>query len=656
MDAVLRGLDADQRAAVSVDAAPLAVIAAAGSGKTTVLTRRIARRIADGSAHASHVLVLTFTREAAGELRRRLHRLDPDRRDLTSIESGTFHAVALRLLADRATAQGRAAPVIAPDRARLIREITTETKRRIDPMALLADIDWARARRLHVSQLASASRRAKRRTSADPDTVADLWRRYDELKHRRGVVDFDDVLEGLLDALTRDPTFAEVVRWRFRHLFVDEAQDLNPLQFEVLEQIRAGRPDLCLVGDPRQAIYGWNGSDPTLLARIDERLPGITIVRLTGNHRCTPPIVRAGIAALTGAGVVDDTRSHRPDGRPVRVVECASDTDEATTVAQLARGLVQRHGARHVAVLARTNDQLGELGAALAAVGVRAETVTARGAAGPLERAISEATRTTSREALAAWVEGVWAVEHDAAPSGAPIVVPLGRAGAAAAAAAATSAARRAVAEVADRYLSSGAPGSLREWIEAHQPFVDEADDDDGAVALATFHGAKGREWRGVVVTGVEVGLVPHSGTASDEQREEEARLLHVAVTRAADDLVVTAAATRRGRATGPSPWLAAVRDAAADDEPVVAPPAEIAHRPVRPVDPLGPLRAWRAGVARAAGVPERAICSDQVLRSLVADPPADLHELATRLGLGDSVTARLGPRLLTLLAEPVRA
>src|SRR3712207_1121889 len=99
-DQLLRGLDAQQREAVLSDAAPLAIVAAAGSGKTTVLTRRIARRIADGSADAAHVLALTFTREAASELRRRLRRLGVPAR----IETGTFHAIALRLLSDRAAA------------------------------------------------------------------------------------------------------------------------------------------------------------------------------------------------------------------------------------------------------------------------------------------------------------------------------------------------------------------------------------------------------------------------------------------------------------------------------------------------------------------------------------------------------------------------
>src|SRR5687767_8366294 len=126
---LLRGLDPEQRLAVMTDAGPLAIIAAAGSGKTTVLTRRIARRILDGSADASHVLALTFTREAAGEMRRRLRRLDVREH----VEAGTFHAVALRLLRDRALTNRTAPPTVASDRVRLVREVLTETRTPVEP-------------------------------------------------------------------------------------------------------------------------------------------------------------------------------------------------------------------------------------------------------------------------------------------------------------------------------------------------------------------------------------------------------------------------------------------------------------------------------------------------------------------------------------------
>ena len=617
-DHIVAGLDDRQREAVVTDASPLAIIASAGSGKTRVLTRRIAYRIGNGSADPRHVLVLTFTRDAAGELRRRLRRLDISER----IESGTFHSVALRLLRDRAAAAGTTAPAVAPDRMRLAREVLTETRIAVEPAAALADLDWARARMVASSDIASASRMAKRRLALTPEQHVRFAERYTALKRRRGVLDFDDLLEGLLDAMRRDATFTDIVRWRFRHLFVDEAQDLNPLQFALLEHIRGGRADICLVGDPRQAIYGWNGADPTLLDEVERHLPGVTIVRLQGNYRCTPQVVRAGAAALAPMGVADDTVSRRNDGRVPTVHSFADEQAEARWVADSVRPLMVRHGARQVAVLARTNDQLAVLSRALARVGV---PVLRTVGASPLERCVAEAVRTGGREQLAAWIDAVWASD-DADPI------------------------RMRVAEEADRYLTSGDSGGLQSWLDARQPFEDlETDDGQPAVALLTFHAAKGREWGAVVVTGVEAGLVPHSSSGSTAQRAEESRLFHVALTRAADELVITSADTRGGKTTGPSPWLAAVNDALVAPTPTGPPPEQ---RRTTPVDPFDTLRAWRADVARAAGVADVAVCSTSVLRSLLERPPADAAELATRLGVGQAAAERLAPRLLAVLAD----
>ena len=624
-DRPVRGLDPQQRAAVLCAASPLAIIAAAGSGKTTVLTRRMARRIGDGSADAQHVLALTFTREAAGELRRRLRRLEIHE----PVEIGTFHAVALRLLSDRALTAGRPAPVLAPDRGRLMREVLTETRRRIEASAALADLDWARARLVEPAHFADASRKVRRRSVLDAGSFADVAQRYAALKRKRGVVDFDDLLVDLLASLQRDATFADVVRWRFRHLFVDEAQDLNPLQFAVLEQIRAGRADVCLVGDHRQAIYGWNGAEPAMLLEVEQRIPGITVLALTGNHRCTPQIVRAGSAALVGAGIIDDTESRREPGRAISFITGVDEDDEAASVAKRVRAMTQRHGARQVAVLARTNDQLVTLERAVRALGFATEIATGRpGARSALDRTIAEAARISDREALVAWAEAVWTSDI-------------------------SDEVRRRVAEAVDRFVSSGKLGGFRGWVEACQPFDDlDPEPEDGSVTLATFHAAKGREWSGVVVTGVEAGLVPHSSSTSEAQRAEESRLLYVALTRASEELVISSASSRRGSPTKESPWISAVRTSVLADDPATAPPPDIVQRHRVP-DPLAELKAWRAGIARAAGVAERAVCSDQILQSLHSDPPADITVLAVQLGVGVSAAARLAPKLFSLLAVP---
>ena len=167
---LLNGLDDAQRAAVTTDASPLAIIAAAGSGKTTVLTRRIAHRISSGDAAARHVLALTFTRDAAGELHRRLRRLDLRE----PIEAGTFHSVALRLLRDRAVANDRPIPHVAPDRVRLVREVLTQLRLRGDASGVVADLDWARARMVAPDDFDRAARSARRRTSVATGSYHDV--------------------------------------------------------------------------------------------------------------------------------------------------------------------------------------------------------------------------------------------------------------------------------------------------------------------------------------------------------------------------------------------------------------------------------------------------------------------------------------------------
>jgi DNA helicase II / ATP-dependent DNA helicase PcrA len=607
-DRLLVGLDADQRRAVQSEAAPLAIVASAGSGKTTVLTRRIAHRIEIGQAQPRHIVALTFTRDAAGELRRRLRKLDIHE----SIEAGTFHSVALRLLRDRALTLNESMPSLAPDRVRLVRECLKELRLELDAYPAMTDIDWARARRIEPADYERQSRAARRRGVVPSGRFVDLAAAYERLKRRRGVVDFDDLLDLNLRAVETDAAFRSLVHWRFRHFFVDEAQDLNPLQHALLEAWRGGRPDICLVGDPRQAIYGWNGSDHTTMTEVERVYPGVTVISLTTNYRCSPQVVSAGAAALRASGQRDDTESNRADGVPLRIESYPTTEAEASAIAAFVRTTLHQHNPSAIAILARTNDQLIPIEHALGSAGITTQRAVGRS---PLEISLSDAYRTTSREALALWADEQF-THHD------PI--------------------RRRVAEEVDRFLTSQEPGGFRSWVDVRSPFDDlDVDTDDGAVSLLTFHGAKGREWPVVVVAGAEDGLIPHTSAVSEAQQAEEARLLYVAITRAVDTLVITRSESRRGAATRPSPWLEAVEATIADDRPVAPPPRPAARRTV---DPLTELKAWRRQVARGASVAELTICSDSVLRGLLERPPATTDELAERLGVTPLAAAKLRP------------
>ncbi|MEM1335270.1 MAG: ATP-dependent helicase, partial [Actinomycetota bacterium] len=238
-EALLADLDPDQRAAVASPSPLVAVVAGAGSGKTRVLTRRVAHRVAIETADAEHTLVLTFTREAAGELRRRLRRLGL--RD--AVEAGTFHSVFLAVLRQRWADTERAPRTVSSDRRRHLGDVLAGDGRPRRTELELADheIGWAAANGIGPDRYAERARRTGRRPAGGVDRIADWYAGYERLKRRRGVIDFDDVLSITLAEARRDTNFADALRWRFRHLLVDEAQDLNPVQHALIDLLRAGR-------------------------------------------------------------------------------------------------------------------------------------------------------------------------------------------------------------------------------------------------------------------------------------------------------------------------------------------------------------------------------------------------------------------------------
>ena len=623
VDELLAGLDADQRDAVTAEASPLAIVAAAGSGKTTVLTRRIAYRIAaDGEVQPPHVLALTFTNQAANELHKRLRRVGVRER----VEAGTFHAVALRLLRQRAIDMDQRPPTVASDRFRLMNEALRMAGSKADPSSVLNDLDWMRARRVAPSDVAAVARRAGRRITLGTPEFTSVVRAYATVKTRRGVVDFDDLLELGLSALENDKQWAAGIRWRFRHLFVDESQDLNPLQFALLEAIRDGRNDLCLVGDPRQAIFGFNGADPTIMDNVENLYPGITIIRLTRNYRCTPQIIAAARGVLLRSDQTDDSVAVPAEGVAVRLVELPDDAAENDAVARLLRDTVGAHGAwRSCAVLARTVAQLNAVNHALSRGGVPSNLQGRTGVRRALGAALAEAHACRTPGDLEQWIERV-SNDSDANPV------------------------RARVAEMADRFLTQRTGMSFRAWIELHSPFddIDDAAPDD-AVDLLTFHGAKGREWRTVIILGAEQGLIPHSSATTAAQRNEEARLLYVACTRAREQLIITRAHQRNGRATEASPLIADL--ATSVDEPPVGSPIPRLARPAS--DPvLTALLEWRANAAKAAQVMPAAICSDQSLRAVAAARPATVDEVIALTDLGPVSAARIAPRMLAALSR----
>src|SRR6202041_3465259 len=171
---------------------------------------------------------------------------------------------------------------------------------------------WAKARLVPPDRYEAEARRAKRRSGIRSEQVAEVFARYEAERSRRRLLDFDDLIIACADALAGDAAFADAVRWRTRHLFVDEMQDVNPAQFRLLTALLSDEPDLFVVGDPNQSVYGFNGADPSLLYRLPEILRGTKVIRLDENHRCTPQVV-AGATPVLRDGNADADRGDGPE-------------------------------------------------------------------------------------------------------------------------------------------------------------------------------------------------------------------------------------------------------------------------------------------------------------------------------------------------------
>ena len=222
------------------------------------------------------------------------------------------------------------------------------------------------------------------------------------------MLDLDDLLVRCANDLERDSSYAEAIRWRFRHIHVDEAQDLTPIQQRLLSALRTpGADDLFIVGDPAQSIYGFNGSDPELLVQIDDRFPGVEVIRLPVNHRCTPQIVNAGVHVLSHAELLADLRSSQPDGPVPTLTAYADEGDEAQGIARSIAEAGQ-HAIRHgeIAVLARTHQHCTRIELTLTAVGVEVRSRGFRGDSSG-RRALDEARRISSPSALRSWAHDI---------------------------------------------------------------------------------------------------------------------------------------------------------------------------------------------------------------------------------------------------------
>jgi len=674
-EALLEGLDGAQRAAVTSTAMPLVVLAPAGSGKTRVLTRRIAHRVATGAADPRHVLALTFTRKAAGELHDRLRRLGL-RGDTTT---GTFHAVAWAALRTRWSDQGRQPLALLDRKGPILRDLAPNLPgkdKRTIASALATEIEWAKARMVTPDGYVAAIAAISRKPIVRPEVVAEVYAGYEHRKRRGGLVDFDDLLALVARALEEDETFAAAQRWRFRHLFVDELQDVNPLQFRLLEAWRGDRYDVTAVGDPLQAIYGWNGADAGFLLDIHRWWPPAEVVELTRSYRSTPEILAAASAVLrAGRQPVRAVQTTQGEGRAPLVRGYPDDRAEAVAVSRAIR--VARAPGRpwsEQAVLVRTHAQTHLIAEALRESGIPHRV---RGGAAFLDRPEIRQALRALRDARVPLGTALSDLEEQLEADGRTELDALGDDDARAARLAAvadTQAALSALIRMGHDYLRldpNGRADTLATWLTATiQSEQDAAGTGRDAVDVATFHAAKGLEWATVHLAGVEDGYVPIAHARTAAAKAEEVRLLYVAMTRAERDLRITFAEQRtfNGRVVPrrPSPLIEPLIDALLSGE-ASAPspdPEEAAGwrdeltrqrqllRAATGVPPsLEALRAWRAEAARAARIEPEAVLPDHVLARVATEHPSDVEALGAVRGVGPILAHRFGEDILDALA-----
>jgi DNA helicase-2/ATP-dependent DNA helicase PcrA len=541
-DGVLAGLDDQQLEAVTTLRGPVVVLAGAGTGKTRVITHRIAHGVDTGAYSPGRVMAVTFTAKAAGEMRGRLRMLG-----VSGVSARTFHAAALaQLNFFWPTLAGDTMPGIVDNRARLLAHAGDGMG--ISPdVATLRDvasgIEWREVTMRSIDQYVAARPQAIGRLSIE--RVADLHRAYEKLKDERRQLDFEDVLLACAGMLEAEPHVARAVHEQYRHFTVDEFQDVSPLQHRLLELWLGDRRDLCVVGDASQTIYSFAGADARFLLDFESRHDGAVMVRLQSNHRSDAAILavandlmrdRPGALHLVAARGDRGSSTESPT-----VTAFDDDEDEARGIAhRISQQIEAGIDPRRIAVLYRAHAQSAELVAALSDRGipttvlggkrffdlpeVRQAVMALRGASvAPIESGFADAVRDVLRS--------LGLTDEPPAAGGA-----LRDAWEA----------RRAILRLAEEAPPGTTLRTFTDELTARARTQDEPA--MRTVTLATIHAAKGLEWDHVHIVGLSEGLHPISYATPFEHVDEERRLAYVGITRAARTLSLSWARGQRDR------------------------------------------------------------------------------------------------------------
>ena len=672
-DVLLADLDPAQREAVTQVRGPLCILAGAGTGKTRVITRRVAYALATEAVRPSDVLVVTFTDKAATEMRDRL--AAAGRRGVSAF---TFHAAALRQLRHFwPRIHGGDLPGILSSKVQILAPLAASLPggyRYLAVRDLAGEIEWAKARRISPMTYLERVAAEGHDGPLPPDLMAGLYRRYEAARDRAGLIDFEDMLARTVELLEADAVAAAEVRDRYRWFSVDEYQDTNPLQQAVLDAWLGGRDDLAVVGDEDQTIYTFTGATSDYLTGFTARYPDAAVVRLESNFRSTPQVLTLANRVLAAGRAATDERAPgagpRPEKRLVPTLDegpapriAGFDTDEAELrgVTDAIRALA-RDGIQHgeMAILVRTNAQLPALEAGLGAAGIpfhvrgerffaRPEVRRALRVAATLDRPAElrrVAESAESPTALPARLAGAFERELGVRRAD----VPEGDAARERHAAVVT------LLELAEDLARADPDASVAGFLaEVERRANAESGGAISGVELLTYHRAKGLEWDAVFLPALEDGTLPIRQATEPHELAEERRLLYVGITRARRHLWLswarrrTAATGREGRRSrsrfldGLVPASArSVRVVPAEQPPKVA----VADR-----SPLSnALRAWRTARARADSIAPFIVFHDSTIEAIADRRPRTIPELRRVPGIGPMKLDRYGEEIVAIV------
>ena len=342
-----------QFAAVRSDARHLRILAGAGTGKTRVLTHRIAYQINAVRIEPEHSLCLAFTNKAATEIKNRMATMG----EASLVETGTFHSIAYRQIKARWKDLGiRDEPDLISNQGSYLSRILHKNFNHAERNFILAEINWATARRISVDDYISEAENAGRVDVVPFVSVVESFQKYIELKRKENFIDYDDIIQLAIRFLAEDANYAEARHWKFKDLFVDEFQDVNPLQFALLQAWLGSSSSLTVVGDPCQAIYSWNGADARFLNDFEQYFPNSQTVILKDNFRSSPEILALSSSILPMMERLDPKMQ---SGRLPTIRAELDEHEEARSVARLVKELaIGDIDLSDQAVLVRTHAQI----------------------------------------------------------------------------------------------------------------------------------------------------------------------------------------------------------------------------------------------------------------------------------------------------------